>query len=276
MTNGTEQDHGPTAALLRALARIGSLTPHGFRRDVAPGVTAYSTGTPLSTMNGVIIDTGRVGDLRTSLASAQWAMRDTTVPWSVQIHGQKRVGEGLRGPGWGVPDVWKTWVADIEAVPSGGGGHEVTISSVSDVRAQIAFADVLGGAFGFGPDLGLPLVDASVLADAGIVAYVGWSGDRPVATGMAIVDGPWVGVHAIATDADYRRRGVGAAMVSRIVRDGEAFGARTAYLQSSEMGLSLYRKMGFSDAHDDTTYLVADQRDRRDRETELVYEDGSE
>lgn len=253
-----ELEVGPTAALHEALARIGDRSTAGFRRDLARGVTAYSTATPMRSMNGVTVDARREDDVAAAITSARAAMRGTDAPWTIQVHGHPGdVAEVLPTTGFAVLDVAKTWVADLGAVPEVPTIDTLTITTVTDDADRLGFADVLGRAFGTGRELGLPLVDASVLADPDIVAYVGREGDVPLVTGMAVFDRAWTGVFAIATDAEHRRRGLGAAMMSRIIHDGLDRGAHSAYLQASDLGLSLYRRLGFVDAHDDTTYIAA-------------------
>jgi ribosomal protein S18 acetylase RimI-like enzyme len=71
-----------------------------------------------------------------------------------------------------------------------------------------------------------------------------------VATALGItVDGA-TGVFNVATAAEHRGRGHGARLTARVVEDGFADGAELAYLQSSDMGHGVYRKLGFRDVEE--------------------------
>ena len=80
---------------------------------------------------------------------------------------------------------------------------------------------------------------------APLCVYVVRDGDRPVATGWGLLDDDVVGVYGIATLPDARGRGAGTGFTARIMADAKAAGARTAILESSEMGESIYRRLGF-------------------------------
>lgn len=75
--------------------------------------------------------------------------------------------------------------------------------------------------------------------------YVGEHGGEAVTTGLGIRLHDFIGVFDIATDADRRRRGFGAAVTARIVTDAMADGARWAWLQSSSAGYGVYKALGF-------------------------------
>jgi predicted GNAT family acetyltransferase len=51
---------------------------------------------------------------------------------------------------------------------------------------------------------------------------------------------------------DHRGRGHGAALTARVVQHGFADGARLAFLQSSLLGHSVYRRLGFRDVEEYT------------------------
>ncbi|PSJ41009.1 GNAT family N-acetyltransferase [Allosphingosinicella deserti] len=53
------------------------------------------------------------------------------------------------------------------------------------------------------------------------------------------------GIYLVATDAAWRRRGLGAAVTAAAVRLGGQLGARIATLQATPAGQHLYRRLGF-------------------------------
>lgn len=70
--------------------------------------------------------------------------------------------------------------------------------------------------------------------------YIGRVEDPIVSTAVGVtVDGA-TGVFNVATPPEHRGHGYGAALTSRVVRDGFEAGSRLAYLQSSEIGDGVY------------------------------------
>jgi GNAT superfamily N-acetyltransferase len=75
--------------------------------------------------------------------------------------------------------------------------------------------------------------------------FVAFDGDLPVATTSILVDGDLAGVYFVATLAEARGRGIGAAVTRASMRYARDAGATHAALQSSDVGLSVYRSLGF-------------------------------
>lgn len=116
---------------------------------------------------------------------------------------------------------------------------------------------------------------AAMRADAGAApadsldGFVGYLRSVPHAHYLAAVDeggavrataatalwGDAAGVFFVDTDRDWRGRGIGTAMTAASLRDAARLGARTAILDSSRLGLSVYRRLGF-DAVSDITMFV--------------------
>lgn len=75
---------------------------------------------------------------------------------------------------------------------------------------------------------------------------LGESGGEAVATSMAVVTGGIVGIFNVQVQPRARGRGFGTAMTAAAMNLGCERGATTAALQASEVGLPVYRKMGFA------------------------------
>ena len=123
---------------------------------------------------------------------------------------------------------------------------------------------VLAEIFGMPPRVVRDLVSVSALGQAGFTVFTGWLDGRPVATSAALRTGDVVGVYNVGTIADVRRRGIGAALTWATVRAGVDAGCRSAILQSSAMGFSVYAAMGFRQV---ASYLEYVQRADRRRGT---------
>ena len=74
----------------------------------------------------------------------------------------------------------------------------------------------------------------------------------PIAAGLAIRDGDWIGLFEINVAPSYRRRGVGRAVSASLLRWGAEIGTQRAYLQvvhDNEPAKALYRSLGFEPAY---------------------------
>jgi GNAT superfamily N-acetyltransferase len=69
--------------------------------------------------------------------------------------------------------------------------------------------------------------------------------DRPVAGGSAWLTGPTAGLYNISTLEEARGRGLGNAVTAALMNLARDHGATQAILHSSEMGRSVYERLGF-------------------------------
>lgn len=89
------------------------------------------------------------------------------------------------------------------------------------------------------------LTTPRVFSTPGLRCYVGEVSGEAVSTAIGMTTENCVGVFAVATLPRHRRRGYGAAVTARAVRDGLDAGARWAWLGASAMGYPVYTKLGF-------------------------------
>lgn len=129
---------------------------------------------------------------------------------------------------------------------------EVIRVETADGYAQ-ALAVAAAG-FGAPADLLAPLYMLEVTSQDGLEVYLGRVEGMDVTTAVHFVLGDAVGIFNVATPEEHRGRGYGAAITAQAVRDGFAAGASFAYLQSSEMGESVYRRLGFREVELYTLY----------------------
>ncbi|MGI5127911.1 GNAT family N-acetyltransferase [Pseudonocardia sp. CA-107938] len=83
----------------------------------------------------------------------------------------------------------------------------------------------------------------------GVPGLAGWVhvvDGRAVAGAWSHRHGSDCGVYAVGTHPAWRRRGIGSALVEHVLAEARRAGARTASLQSTPMGLSLYTALGFT------------------------------
>lgn len=77
--------------------------------------------------------------------------------------------------------------------------------------------------------------------------YLGMLDSRPVATSMLYQGGGVAGIYNVTTLPDARRLGIGSALTVAPLLDARAWGYRIGILQSTPMGLNLYRRLGFKE-----------------------------
>ena len=80
-----------------------------------------------------------------------------------------------------------------------------------------------------------------------------------VATGRAALTRDWLGLHGVAVDPAYRRRGLATAVVAALLERGAEQGATTAWLHvetDNAPALALYDALGFA-VHHTCRYLLA-------------------
>lgn len=77
-------------------------------------------------------------------------------------------------------------------------------------------------------------------------------GDQAVATGLCVKDYAWAGLFDLATTPSHQRQGLASALIAYGLSWAQQQGAKRAWLQIEEdniAGLTLYRKLGFSESY---------------------------
>jgi GNAT superfamily N-acetyltransferase len=87
--------------------------------------------------------------------------------------------------------------------------------------------------------------------------YLARVGDGPpAAIGALVMGAGYPGVYVMATLPDWRRRGLGYAIMARLMQDANATGCDLAFLTASRFGYPLYRQFGFEHVFDYRIYFV--------------------
>jgi ribosomal protein S18 acetylase RimI-like enzyme len=126
---------------------------------------------------------------------------------------------------------------------------ELRIEQVRNEAEMSVFTTVLTTVFNSPEDHHLAWLsayrDLGFGDDAQWVHFLGYLGNMPVATTSVMIDGDLAGIYLVGTLAAARGRGAGSTLTLHAMQHARDRGARTAALQSSEMGESVYRGIGF-------------------------------
>ena len=75
--------------------------------------------------------------------------------------------------------------------------------------------------------------------------YLGYLNGKPVATSCLFMGGGAAGIYSVSTLPEARSKGIGAAMTLRPLHNARELGFHIGVLQSSDMGYTIYKKLGF-------------------------------
>jgi ribosomal protein S18 acetylase RimI-like enzyme len=127
----------------------------------------------------------------------------------------------------------------------------LVVEQVTDLKALTQWCKVLCAGFEMPEFAGEAFFDLSrslgLGSDLPLRNYLGWLGGEPVATSSLFLGGGAAGIYNVATLPGARRRGIGSAMTSTPLHKASAEGYQVAILHSSEMGVGVYRNVGFEE-----------------------------
>ena len=130
---------------------------------------------------------------------------------------------------------------------------ELQIVRIATADGMAQALAVAAAGFGAPADLLAPVYMLEFLELDSSAYYLGRVDGHDVSTSVGFTVEDAVGVFNVATPPEHRGHGYGAALTAQAARDGFAAGAELAWLQSSAMGHSVYRRLGFRDVE---TYLL--------------------
>jgi len=222
------------------------------------GVTVTSSGLPVHLFNLILggqFDAGDGVTVEQEVKAILAFFEQRQVPWTWWMGPQtrppdlpervERLGLTLRGR---LPALAARLPAPITPVPPG--IHVWLAADAADLQAASAIRHI---AFRFPPGQALDYFQACAddwlnggrpPHDARL--YLARVGDGPPAgIGALIMGAGYPGVYIMATLPDWQRRGLGRAIMARLMQDANASSHDLAFLTASRFGYPLYRRFSF-------------------------------
>jgi ribosomal protein S18 acetylase RimI-like enzyme len=197
---------------------------------------------PLPSFNGVWADTDAAAE---ELGDALAEVEEMGLPFGVTVRAGRTpaVEEAARRLGL----TTSTRIPGMAATPGElrVPASELQVLTVETADGLAQALAVAGTGFGAPPELLASIYTIGVSQLDGIEYYLGRVEASDVSTAVGYTVDGTVGIFNVATPEEYRGRGYGATLTAHAAREGFTAGADLAWLQSSSMGESVYRRLGF-------------------------------
>jgi GNAT superfamily N-acetyltransferase len=212
----------------------------------------FLTGIPSPVFNGVFQAQLDADELAAQIEDAMAQLKAIVAPmywWTGPATRPADLGKHLQAHGlqheYDFPGMATDLVTLGEAEPPAG----LTIERVRDAQSLRTWCDVLTRGFGMPGLVGDVFQDAFVRTGLGDDLpwrwYLGLAGGESVATSSVVLSAGVAGIYYVATLPEARGRGIGTAMSLKPLLDAREMGYRISILRSSEMGVGVYRRLGF-------------------------------
>lgn len=214
-----------TGTVLEAGALVGSVVPAAANSSLLNSAAAA---------HGAEITPGSLETLADAYSEAGIAR------WGVWLHEDDRPGSAVLAEAGMTLDSSPPGMAlELAGMAPSRTPGEVGVERTDDLDAV---ASVAGAGYGLPPELltaGLPVLLRRV---EGWLARVDGA---PAACVLIAREGDDAGVFMVATAPPFRRLGAAGAAISAALRNARERGCTTSTLQSSEMGRTLYERLGY-------------------------------
>ncbi len=218
-----------------------------------PDLRWFVSGLPFHLANGIVKADFRAARLEDSLDERLHQLTAEHVPMAWLIGPSTRpvdLGSRLEAHGWMLGDEAPGMAIGLETLDESlSSPASLTIERVQDeetLRTWLRIMTVSSEIPEEGLTFLLELVSRHGFTDGPSVHYyLGVLDDKPVATSLLYLGAGVAGIYNVATLPEVRRQGSGSALTIAPLLQARAWGYRIGTLQSTPMGLNLYRRLGF-------------------------------
>jgi hypothetical protein len=211
----------------------------GWRLFVCPSV-------PIPPFNAVWALEDPADDAIGGLAQSMTEVEELGLPFGVVLRANKAPGLET--------EAHRLGLTSVEAMPAMVIGTDelrdrgtlgLEIVRVRDVADLDRTLTVIAAGFEAPAEVLQAVYQPAVAEAPGVSIYLATVDGEPVSTAISWLGDRGVGIFNVATPPSLRGRGYGAAVTASAVEEGFAAGAELAWLQASQLGEPVYRRMGF-------------------------------
>lgn len=150
-----------------------------------------------------------------------------------------------------------------EAAPLPAGAELRRVASAADADDYWTVAASAYASIGFPPEIFAFYEGHEGLQADNVAAFLAHLDGQPAGIAMTVVSHDVAGIYWVGCTEAARGRGLGQAMTATAVNAGLDIGAKTASLQASPMGESIYRRMGFETIYDYRLFMSTPSEESR-------------
>lgn len=232
-------------------AQVNARTP-GFHGLVADDVILAATGLPFARTNSVSAARFTSDAADTRIGEVVHWFTELDVPFVWRLGPADEPGDleaRLLGHGFALdPDDMPGMAASLDALPAIELPANATIELVRDAVVFREWLDVMVAGFGMPPQIGdafMAFAQHGFGDELPMRSFLVRLDGRPIATALGVLTREGMTIANVTTVADARGRGIGRAVTLAAMHAGAEAGAKVAVLQSTDMGLGVYERLGF-------------------------------
>lgn len=232
--------------------------------DDPPGVKRSITDIPMSLLNSVMDPRLEPEQVQPAVERVLTDARRRKVPilwWTGPATRPTNLGERLLGYGFELDEDGRGMALDLsrlnEDLPA---PEDLVIRLAQDESGWQAWG--LAMALGFGAPLEKVEFITNIWCDLlylanpeTTLAYTAYQHGEPVATSLLKLAAGVAGIYSVATVPEARRQGIGGRVTLYPLLQARQMGYRAGVLGSSEMGLGVYRALGFQEICTTRSYV---------------------
>ncbi len=242
------------ANMAEEMAVFGRYLP-GAEMHEDQEITWFITGLPNSLFNGVLRTRFAMDNINAKIAQLLNHFKTRQVPmhWPVSQTTQPgNLGMYLEAHGLTPAGTSTAMVLDLRKMNEDLPAHSgLIVEEVSDMETLRLWRHVSDRGFESSVEDARIYYEAYINMGPGAHLpwhhYIGWLHKEPVATASLLLYAGIAGIYGIATIPQVRRQGIGALMTLAPLRYARSLGYRAAALSPSELGLGVYRRIGFKE-----------------------------